>query len=162
MRMILADDIADHARAFLKARGGIEVQLVHGVDQPPMHRLQPVAQIRQRARHDGGQRIGEVALAQRLRQPGIRDASDQIVRHPTQLRQSRYPVIERHACRRQRQVPEPEHVAGEKVPGQAETIPPLDRISSPSPRRNGGKGSIREAQFPAPSAVKARPDFGLT
>ena len=31
-----------------------------------MHRLQPVAGIGQRAAHDGGQRIGEVALFQRI------------------------------------------------------------------------------------------------
>ena len=33
-----------------------------------MHRLQPVARIRQRAMHDGGERIGEIALLERFAQ----------------------------------------------------------------------------------------------
>ncbi len=33
-----------------------------------MHGLQPVARVRQRAAHDGGERIGEVALLERLAQ----------------------------------------------------------------------------------------------
>ena len=33
-----------------------------------MHRLQPVARIGQRAMHDGGKRVGEVALLERLAQ----------------------------------------------------------------------------------------------
>ncbi len=82
MRVELADHVADHAGAFLEAGGRIEPQQMHGVDQPPVHRLQPVAHIRQRARHDGGQRIGEIALGQRVRQARILDVADQVIRHP--------------------------------------------------------------------------------
>ena len=66
MRVILADHVADHARALLEGAVGIEPQLPHGIQQAAMHRLQPVAHIRQRARHDGRQRIGQVALGERL------------------------------------------------------------------------------------------------
>ena len=81
MRVVLADHVADDAGAFLEAGGRVEPQLVHGVDQPPMHRLQPVAHIRQRARHDGGERIGEVALGQRVGQARVLDVADQVIRH---------------------------------------------------------------------------------
>ena len=54
---------------------------MHGVDQPPVHRLQPVAHIRQRARHDGGQRVGEIALGQRVGQTRVLDMADEIIRH---------------------------------------------------------------------------------
>ena len=40
-----------------------------------MHRLEPVARIRQRAVHDGGERIGEIALLQRLAQRDFLDAA---------------------------------------------------------------------------------------
>ena len=82
MRVEFADHVADHARAFLEAGGGIEAQLLHRVDQPPMHRLQPVAHVRQRARHDGGERIGEIALGERIGERRVLDLAGQIVRHP--------------------------------------------------------------------------------
>ena len=66
VRVILADHVADHARALLEGAVGVEPQLAHGVEQAAMHRLQPVAHIRQRARHDGRQGIGQVALLERL------------------------------------------------------------------------------------------------
>ena len=53
MRMELAHHVADDARAFLESGAGFEPQKLHRVDQPAVHRLQPVAHIRQRARHDG-------------------------------------------------------------------------------------------------------------
>ncbi len=70
--MVLAHDVADHARRFLGfgARPRLQVQLPHAVEQAPVHRLQPIAHVRQRARHDGGQRIGEIALAQRISEVG--------------------------------------------------------------------------------------------
>ena len=49
MRMELADDVADHARAFLERGAGVEPQLLHRVQEPPVHRLEPVARVRQRA-----------------------------------------------------------------------------------------------------------------
>ena len=75
VRMKLADDVADHARAFLERRAGIEPQLLHRVEQPPVHRLEPVARIRQRAVHDGGERIGEIALLQRIPQRDVLDVA---------------------------------------------------------------------------------------
>ena len=73
VRMKFADDVADDARAFLEGRAGIEPQLLHRVEQPPMHRLEPVARIRQRAVHDGGERIGEIALLERVAQRDVLD-----------------------------------------------------------------------------------------
>jgi hypothetical protein len=71
--MEFADDVADHARAFLECGAGIEPQLAHGVNEPPMHRLEAVARIGQRPVHDGGQRIGEVALLERIAQRDFLD-----------------------------------------------------------------------------------------
>ena len=65
MRMELAHHLADDAGAFGKALVGVEPQQPHGVHDAAMHRLQPVADVRQRAVHDGRQRIGEIALFQR-------------------------------------------------------------------------------------------------
>ncbi len=64
MGMILTHDVADDAGALLVALVGVEAQLAHGVQQSPMHRLQPVARIGERTRHDRRERIAEIALAQ--------------------------------------------------------------------------------------------------
>ena len=66
VRMERAHHVADDLRAFLERRARIEFQGVHAVENPPMHRLQPVARVRQRAAHDGREGIGEIALLQRL------------------------------------------------------------------------------------------------
>ena len=68
MRMELADDVADDARAFLERGAGVEPQQPHRVEEAAVNRLQSVARIGQRAMHDGGQRIGEIALFQRFAQ----------------------------------------------------------------------------------------------
>ena len=60
---------------FLKAGAGIEPQLPHRVEQPAMHRLQPVARIGQRALHDGRERISEVALLERLAERDLLDVA---------------------------------------------------------------------------------------
>ena len=65
VRVILADHVADDTRAFLIALRGIELQQPHRPQQPPMHRLQPIAHVGQRARRDRRQRIDEVAIRQR-------------------------------------------------------------------------------------------------
>ena len=75
VRMELADDVADHARAFLERRAGVEAQLLHGVEQPPVHRLEPVARIRQRAAGDGGERVLQIALFQRVAQRNLFDVA---------------------------------------------------------------------------------------
>ncbi len=66
MRVIFADRVADHARALLEGCIGAETQDPHRPQDTPVNGLQPVARIRQRALGDSGQRIGEVALGQRL------------------------------------------------------------------------------------------------
>ncbi len=68
VRMEFADGVADDARALLEAGAGIEAELAHRVHQPAVHGLQPVARVRQRPVHDGGERVGEVALFERLAQ----------------------------------------------------------------------------------------------
>ncbi len=73
VRMEFADHVADHARRFLEGLARVEPQLPHGVEQPPVHRLEPVARVRQRAVHDGGKRVGEIALFQRVAQRDFLD-----------------------------------------------------------------------------------------
>jgi hypothetical protein len=73
VRVEAADHVADDAGAFLVAGGGIETQFAHRVEDAAMHRLQPVAHIRQRARHDRRQRVGQVALAERVGEVDIAD-----------------------------------------------------------------------------------------
>ena len=65
MRVVLADDVADDAGAFLERRARVELQLAHRPEHAAVHRLQAVANVRQRALRDGRQRIGEVALLER-------------------------------------------------------------------------------------------------
>ena len=62
MGMEAAHHVADDAGAFLVTLAGIKAQNAHGVNDTPMHRLQPVAHVRQRPAHNSGQRIGEVSL----------------------------------------------------------------------------------------------------
>ena len=74
MRVKIAHDVADDLRRFLEGRTRVEPQQPHAVEDAPMHRLEPVARIRQRAVHDGRERIREIALFQRLAQRNIRAA----------------------------------------------------------------------------------------
>src|SRR4051794_20454397 len=71
MRMELADHVANHAGALFKRRAGIEPQLLHRIQQPPVHRLETVACIRQRAVHDCRERVCEVALLERVAQRNL-------------------------------------------------------------------------------------------
>ena len=68
MRMEIAHHVADDLGGLLERRAGIEPQQLHPVQDAAVHRLQPVARIGQRPVHDGGERIGEIALLQRLAQ----------------------------------------------------------------------------------------------
>ncbi len=68
MRMELAHHLADDAGAFGEALVRIEPQQAHGVHDAAMDRLQSVAHVGQRPVHDGRQRIGQIALFQRLLQ----------------------------------------------------------------------------------------------
>ena len=73
MRMERAHHVADDLGGFLERRAGVEPQQPHAVEDAAVHRLQPVARIGQRAVHDGRQRIGEIALFERVAQPDLVD-----------------------------------------------------------------------------------------
>ncbi len=88
MRVIFTDHVADDARAFLKPACGVELELAHGVKQPPVHRLEPVAHIGQRAVHDGGESVSEVALFKRVLQLDRLDrggSENQFVSHASEV-----------------------------------------------------------------------------
>ena len=65
VRVEVAHHLADDLGALQVAARRIQPQLAHGVEDAPVHGLQAVAHVGQRAVHDGGQRIGQVALFQR-------------------------------------------------------------------------------------------------
>jgi hypothetical protein len=54
VRMVLADDVADDAGGLLVRPVPVVAEVVHRVERPAMHRLQPVARVRQGARDDDG------------------------------------------------------------------------------------------------------------
>ena len=62
VRVILAEHIAHHRRRFLVGPAGHEAQLVHRVENPAVHRLESVAHIGQRARHDDAHRVVDERL----------------------------------------------------------------------------------------------------
>ena len=62
MRMVLAQDIANHGRRFLIGTAGYQAQLVHRVKNPAVHRLETVAHIGERARHDDTHRVVDERL----------------------------------------------------------------------------------------------------
>ena len=68
MRMELAHHVADDLCRFLERRAGIEAEQPHAVEDAAVDRLQPVADVGQRPVHDGRQRVGEIALLERLAQ----------------------------------------------------------------------------------------------
>jgi hypothetical protein len=81
MGVELTHDVAHDPGAFLEACGRVQPQLMHGIDQPAMHRLQAVPHIRQAARHDGGKCIGEVAVAQRPGEGRFLNMTGNVIRH---------------------------------------------------------------------------------
>ncbi len=63
VRVILAEHFADHGRRFARLRARREAEVLgHGVENPPLHRLQSVAHVRQRPRGDDRQSVVEIAL----------------------------------------------------------------------------------------------------
>ena len=80
--MEAAHHVADDLGRFLEGRRRVEPQQVHAVKNAPVHRLEPVARVRQRAVHDGGQRVLEIALLERLAQ---RDLLHMAARRGNQL-----------------------------------------------------------------------------
>ena len=75
VRVKLAHHVADDAGAFLEAGVRVQLQLPHGVQNAPVHRLHAIAHIGQGARHNGGKGIGEVAFAKGLTQGCIADVT---------------------------------------------------------------------------------------
>ena len=73
VRMEIAHHVAYHLGRFLEGGAGVEPQRPHHVQDAPVHRFKPVARVGQRAVHDGGERVGEIALFQR---PAQRDLFD--------------------------------------------------------------------------------------
>ena len=60
--MKLANDIANGARRFLVLLPGGQAKLTHGIGNASLHRLQAVADLRQRAIQNDVHRIVEVGL----------------------------------------------------------------------------------------------------
>ncbi len=60
VRVIFTDDVADGAGRLAVRLVPVEAVLVHRVENAPMHRLQTVARIRQRTRHDHAHGVIEV------------------------------------------------------------------------------------------------------
>jgi len=58
--MILAQHLTDDARRLLVRLVGVEAQVLHRVEDAAMHRLQPVARVGQRPRHDHAHGIVEI------------------------------------------------------------------------------------------------------
>ena len=63
VRVIVAGSVAADFCAFAVAAIGREAKIVHGDEDAPLHRLQAVAHIRQRARDDHAHRIVQIRLA---------------------------------------------------------------------------------------------------
>ncbi len=61
VRVIFAHHVADHARRFHVFLVGRMALLVHRVENAPVHRLEAVARIGQRPRHDHAHRVIEIA-----------------------------------------------------------------------------------------------------
>jgi hypothetical protein len=66
VRVVLADHVADDAGGLLVGLVPVVGQLVHGEQHAPMHRLQPVAHVRQRPALDHAHGVIEVGVAHLL------------------------------------------------------------------------------------------------
>ena len=74
VRVVLADDVADDARRLLVGLVVVVAQLVHGVQQPPVHGLESIAHVGQRAADDHAHRVVEIRLAHLVFDRDRRDA----------------------------------------------------------------------------------------
>ena len=63
VRVVLADDVADDARGLLVGAVVVVAELAHRVQHAPVHGLQPVADVGQRAADDHAHRVVEIRLA---------------------------------------------------------------------------------------------------
>jgi hypothetical protein len=64
--VVRAHDVADDTGALQPGAVRLQPRLVHGVEDAPVHRLEPVAHVRQRARDDHAHRVVEEARAHLL------------------------------------------------------------------------------------------------
>ena len=64
MGVVLTDHVAHHPGGFLVTLVPVVAELVHGVQHPPVHRLESVAHVRQRPPHDHTHGVIEVRLLQ--------------------------------------------------------------------------------------------------
>ena len=62
VRMERPHHVADDFRAFLEGRPRVKLQDMHAVEDAAVHRLQTIARVGKSPAHDGGERIGEIAL----------------------------------------------------------------------------------------------------
>ena len=62
MRVVLTHDLADYASALVPAAIRAVAAVVHPVEDPPVHRLEPVTNIRQRTTHDHAHGVIEIGL----------------------------------------------------------------------------------------------------
>ena len=69
--MKLADDIAHDAGTFLETLIGVEPELPHRVQKSAMNGLQAIAHVRQGPGGNDRKCIGEISLAQCIREGGI-------------------------------------------------------------------------------------------
>jgi len=60
--MIVAHRLADDLGTLAVAPVGRKPELAHGIKDAPVHRFEAVTYVGQRPVHDGGERVGEVAL----------------------------------------------------------------------------------------------------
>ena len=115
MRVIFADDVADDAGAFLVGGGvarrigrqhvrarpaRLHAQQPHRPQQPAMHRLQPIAQIRQRPRRDGGQGIDQIALRKRFVERMVLDGVERVAKISHHIGDSSAPAFGKGGPRR--------------------------------------------------------------
>jgi len=68
VRVVIAHHVARDLGRLAEPAGGGEPEFAHRIEDPPVHRLQPVAGVGQRAVHDRRQRVLQIALAQRAAQ----------------------------------------------------------------------------------------------
>src|SRR6185295_426272 len=78
VRVIFADHVADHPGAFLVACRGIELEQPHRPQEAPVNRLQPVAQVGQRARSDRRKRVDEIALGESVVERRVDDGIENV------------------------------------------------------------------------------------
>ncbi len=87
VRVELAEHVADDARGLAEGAVGLQPGLVHREQHTPVHRLEAVAHVRQRAAHDHAHGVVEVRGAHLLLEPARLDvaAGELVDRHSVHL-----------------------------------------------------------------------------